>query len=995
MWHRPSTVLASLFALTVEIATAQSGLVTAEGLPLPGAIVSLTNGVVSIHKVTDQRGRFDFGRLTPSEWTVTVEMVGFTTNVSRLQITRSSGRLAPVRINLRYQPPSQNTAAAAAATLASGVEGAAASGSITTSAQEEPSATEFTTARLLKNSDADLIDASQRRSSPLRQTQSKSSALPFRVRGTAAVTFRNSTWDARPVSFSTPSAPKRPYSSAIGVASLTVLPTARTSSHWLPAVSLNINGTRNRSLFSAIGRVPTPDELMGRFSASAALVMDPTGSTAPFPHNIIPFSRLNHAALVISTLFPAPTSINARQNYAYTTVVPLNSTSGFINIAKTIPKVGAFSLTIARAQRAGARPQFYGFRDSTSGGNYNVDLRWTLERLNHQVLQLSISSSRVDNATLPFYAQGGPTAQEAGIDTVADDANARGLPTLQFTNSETLRDGNPIDRHKGRFAVEGLTKFINGTHELSVGGQLAIANVAERPNIDTRGTLAFTGIRTSSFDQAGVPLAGTGYDLADFMLGLPQSSGIRYTPSRARLSGVSSAVFVENDWHPRSNVTVNVGARWEFASPVAERSGRLSNVLIGPSSARLFTGLDRGQFPRSLIYSDINNIAPRLSLAVRLGGMILRTGFGMYYNTIVYEKLASSLFAQPPFASTGTAQTSTKNPLYIETALRAASQAKSLGNTMAIDPRYRVGVADSWVFSVQRDITKLTFVDIRYLGTKGTHLDTLRIGNQAALGSPLNADDRRPILDLGPIVLETSDGNSSYHAAQIQFVRRWVNGLSGSLNYTFGKAIDNAANIAGTSVTVAQNANDLRSERALSAFDARHTLDLRVRLSIDHLPGPAHYMAGLRSIIGSFTVGSDVMFRTGRPLTARVLGNRSDATGTGYLGSARPNATGETINAPSHLFNTAAFALPYADAFGNAGRNTIPSPSSLIVNGYISRLVSLGDNRRNLEFRLEGTNLTNSVNVTNMGTTINALDYGLPTEAAGMRTLQLSMRMRF
>ena len=95
------------------------------------------------------------------------------------------------------------------------------------------------------------------------------------------------------------------------------------------------------------------------------------------------------------------------------------------------------------------------------------------------------------------------------------------------------------------------------------------------------------------------------------------------------------------------------------------------------------------------------------------------------------------------------------------------------------------------------------------------------------------------------------------------------------------------------------------------------------------------------------------------------------------------------------FFNPAAFIVPPAGQFGNAGRNTIPGPSLVSVNAAFGRSFQFGDTRRRLEFRAEANNILNQVNYTNFGTVVNAVNYGLPTAASAMRTLDIVMRFRF
>jgi hypothetical protein len=116
--------------------------------------------------------------------------------------------------------------------------------------------------------------------------------------------------------------------------------------------------------------------------------------------------------------------------------------------------------------------------------------------------------------------------------------------------------------------------------------------------------------------------------------------------------------------------------------------------------------------------------------------------------------------------------------------------------------------------------------------------------------------------------------------------------------------------------------------------------------------------------------------------------------GTGALGTTRRDTTGLPIDAGGSYFNTAAFALPLPGHFGNAGRNTIPGPASVVVNASFGRAFALGE-RRNLTFRLDATNLLNHVNISGIGAMLNSTTFGLPLSADAMRGVAASLVFRF
>ena len=171
----------------------------------------------------------------------------------------------------------------------------------------------------------------------------------------------------------------------------------------------------------------------------------------------------------------------------------------------------------------------------------------------------------------------------------------------------------------------------------------------------------------------------------------------------------------------------------------------------------------------------------------------------------------------------------------------------------------------------------------------------------------------------------------------------------------------------------------------MSSFDRRQTFSINSNIASP----PRTNNKWLKD----WTLNWVLTAQTGTPLTARVLGNASDSTGSGVVGAGRADATGASIGG-GQFFNLAAFTIPSSGRYGDAGRNTIPGPGSIVVNGSFSRSISITERRR-LEFRFEANNVLNHVNYANLGTVINAANYGLVTSAGGMRTMQAICRFRF
>jgi hypothetical protein len=446
-------------------------------------------------------------------------------------------------------------------------------------------------------------------------------------------------------------------------------------------------------------------------------------------------------------------------------------------------------------------------------------------------------------------------------------------------------------------------------------------------------------------------------------------------------------------------VTLNFGLRYDYASPLSEKYGRLANLDVAPGFTAVApvlaegTGAFSGRFSRTLVDPDRNNVSPRVAIAWKpfaQRSTVVRAGYGWYFNTGVYNGIANNLAQQPPFATSTVFASSADRVLTIRDGF-GTTPTSQIANTYAVDRDYRVGYAQSWNFAIQQNIGRALVAEASYLGTKGTRLDMLSIPNRALPGSAMA---QRTIANTSAFIYESSNGNSIYHGANLRLTRRFSGMFSGQLQYTYAKSIDNASSVTGSGYgSVAQDAFSFAAERGLSSFDSRHAVTANWRFSTGNRPGGESLAGWPARLMRNWTLASAISYRSGWPLTPTVLGNRADIAGTGVTGTNRADATGLPVRAGDGFFNLAAFDIPPADRFGNAGRGTIPGPAQFTMNASVSRSISLGE-RRAMELSLDANNILNHANILRWGTVVNASDFGLAAGAGAMRSLTVSARVR-
>jgi len=831
------------------------------------------------------------------------------------------------------------------------------------------------------------------------------------VQGSAYATLRNSAADASPYSLSGQPIDKPAYAySRFGVSAGGPLRIPHVYQREGTFVYFSYSGNRSKNPYTAVTTLPSLLERSGDFSQSVTrmpVTIFDLQTGLPFPGNRIPVSRMNPASLGLLPLIPLPTLPGTVQNAHFLSSTGSNSDAISARVNQVLTRRSRLTWSFNFQTRSGQSRQLYGFLDDTSGKGINTDLSWSKTINKRMVNQLKYSLNRNRSETTPYFAFKRNWAAELGINGTSQDPINWGPPNLSFTNFGGLHDAGPVLRRDQSSGVEESLTWVRGKHNWTFGGSYHRNQINSRTDPNARGTFSFSGLLTSGFDSKGNPLPGTGYDFADFLLGLPQSSSIRFGSTSTYFRESVFSAFGQNDWRIHPKLTLNLGVRYEYFSPYKEINKRMANLDI----AKWFTGVAvvtpggegpyTGKFTEYLVDPDKNNVGPRIGIAWKTPGkrpMTVRAGYGWYYNGSIYGNFATRLAQQPPFANTGTQSTSISRPLTLQNGIAPAPNTK-VTNTYAVSRYYEVGYAQTWNLAIQREFPRGVLVELGYLGTKGTHLDLQRLPNRAEPGSPLTAEQRRLIGNAVGFTFESSEANSFYNAAQVRLVRRFHKGVSANLLYTFSKSIDNASTFGGGGTVVAQFDKNLRLERGPSSFDQRHLLQAYYYLASPFGESGAAYIrtTGWKAkLLKDWSLSGGITLRSGTPFTARVLGNRADSGGSGVVGSGRAEATGQGIrDGEGRFFNLAAFGLPPVGRYGNAGRNTVPGPMFAALNLSLGRSFRIRESRRWVDLRVESTNFTNHVSFTSLATVVNSKSYGLPLAAAPMRTLTATLRVRF
>jgi hypothetical protein len=366
--------------------------------------------------------------------------------------------------------------------------------------------------------------------------------------------------------------------------------------------------------------------------------------------------------------------------------------------------------------------------------------------------------------------------------------------------------------------------------------------------------------------------------------------------------------------------------------------------------------------------------------------LVVRGGYGVYFDNSVYLPIATQMSQQAPLSTSLRVQNSAELPLTLANGFRGSPNITA--TTFAIDPRFRTGYAQNWQLSIQRDLRFGLQMVGTYLGIKGTR------GVQQFLPNTFPVGAVNPCITCpSGFSYMTSNGNSTRQSGTLQVRRRLRRGFTAEVQYTWAKAIDNAA-LAGEGFLIAQNWLDLRAERARSNFDQRHIAGINAQYTTGATSGAGFLTTGRTgAIFREWTFVTQLNLASGQPLTPTFF---SPVRGTGVTGSIRADYTGaDPYDAPPGLHvNPAAYAAPAPGLWGNAGRNTIAGPSQLTMNSSASRTLRWGD-RLTADLRIDVNNALNHPVFPSWNTVITSAQFGLPNPAGQMRTVQSSLRVRF
>ncbi len=769
--------------------------------------------------------------------------------------------------------------------------------------------------------------------------------------------------------------------------------------------------------------------------------------------NLIPVNTFDPVAAELLQRYPTPTSAGAANNF--TRIGTENTDQDQFDVRldhRFSPKDQIYGrYTFAKDLTSPVTPLPDGSGNITAGVTGLTDTRaqsfagnyvhvFNPRALNE--LRIGYTRRSIDRAATSLDAPPSQSLQLPGIPTngAFDDT----LPTFTIAGLQQL---GPSANTASIFRTD-VTQIFDavslqrGRHSLKFGLDFRWDRLDVIQPPSPTGNFSFSTLFTNSqaIPTIGTALSSfTGNALASFLLGQVQTFSIDIQERVLRPRANIKEFFVQDDFKASSRLTINAGLRYtlNFPSTDADDQGAVFNL-----QTQQLEFLDQNGFGESARRLHKGDFGPRLGIAYRVDDKtVLRAGYAVIW---IEQAGITTPFTIPqfPFIQAVSQRTLDNiNPAFVlangpSVAPIPLTTDAGLGQgVFTVDRDLGSGYAQQWNFAVQRELMKNMVVEVAYAGSKITHVgipDTninQLTAEQLALGSALLVRVPNPFFGQIPRSSSLGDptipvaqllkpfprftnvtfyrnnvGNTNYNALQAKLEQRFSQGLSFLVSYTRSKLIDEASSVFDASILTGPIANfpvansfNRKLERDLSTGDipnvfvASFTYELPIGKGKRFNPGGT-----MGKVLEGFEFAGVIQLQSGIPLAVTQATNFNAFAG---FGTQRPNLVADP-NLPSserttaRFFNTTAFAIAPQFTIGNSSRNPVRGPQYRNADIALIKRTYFGENR-NIEFRAEVFNVTNTPPLGAPAVVAGAAGFGSITSAGDPRVIQFGLKVNF
>jgi hypothetical protein len=491
------------------------------------------------------------------------------------------------------------------------------------------------------------------------------------------------------------------------------------------------------------------------------------------------------------------------------------------------------------------------------------------------------------------------------------------------------------------------------------------------------------------------------------------------------------ALFAQDDWKIRPNLTLNFGLRWEYFAPLRSKRDRISNLILGPNGALIGASIKTGG---SLFNGDKNNFGPQVGFAWSPKSVfghnvenraVLRGGFGIAYNRLPGSRLLESRFNPPFFAEFRFDQASGNIRYRTATDLNSLNFPPNPAARLTFDPATGIptsgpavginatlqDVPNSYVYryslSAEYDVGGNWIATLTYQGSRARSLPRFVPYHRFVTPNPR----------ISRVSMLLTDAWSNYNALLAGATHRFSKGFSFNGEYRFARSRDTCSNDHDCRQTFPF---DQETEYGPSDFDVKHSARA---YGVWELPFFRNRQDWVKKLLGGWELSGIVTASSGFPWTPVVGGNECRVqVAAGNVCPLRPVAQirePETNNTSNDTFLGAGqfpgggllyFTPPPPGTFTvpprpGVGRNSFRGPNYFSVDFTVVKrfgLPTIGVLKENagIEVRLNAYNLFNRLNLKPFefnadNTQIQHVDFGRAIEALAGRTTEVQVRFNF
>jgi hypothetical protein len=779
--------------------------------------------------------------------------------------------------------------------------------------------------------------------------------------------------------------------------------------------------------------VPTLAMRNGDFSAVPSKIYDPfTGDISganrvAFTGNIIPPERISPIAKKLLAFIPEPNlAANLGQNNYVHPQTREKTTDGFdAKINHTLNQRDSMSYRVSFMRPVVFDPAVFGqyggpannaFAGTGTNTSTSSAITWTRVISAKTVLDVRGGLNWYHNVT-DTTAAGLTTATDVGIPGVNLDAYTSGIsqitigghsdPLLGFSASQ------PWDRGEKTWSiVSSLTRMLN-THTIKVGGEWRHNRdflLQTQDNGGPRGQFSFGAAGTGVPSESNT-LSGPANAMAAFLLDWPDTvrrdlkvfdqPGTQHT---------ATFLFMHDKWQARRNVTVDLGLRWEYYTPLAGLEGKGSLANYDPETNTIRVA-GYGSVDNALnVKKNFTNFTPRTGISWRLNEKtVARAGYGASTIPFPDNRFAFNYPVKQNYSGTrannfqraGSMATGFPAPALLDIPADGIIPVSgSLLNSLfdVIPSDLHEGTLHSWNVAFQRQLPYQLTADVAYVGNRGVDL-VMDLDTNASLvygsdnnGRPQFAKFNRT----GTTRTRTNLGKTTYHGLQMKIDHRFRNGFLISNSYTLSRAMNYTDENGGIGTPI-----DFSKSWARAGFDRTHNYVLSALYELPWGPRKRWLSNGtLGQIIGGWQLSGIFVAQSGTPTT--IGGNGTLLHTPGNSAYADLVGTQRVLGGlgPGNLyFDPTAYALPPTGVQGNMKRNSGPeNPGFWQLDMSLFKRFSIGGSRFG-ELRVDAYNVPNAVRWGGASTgfsTAAGNTFGQVTgTTGGQRSLRFGARVTF